>query len=427
MPVRSNGYFNNPAFAQAAQNLSSLFEPPSGADAAGWANADAKRAEAQRLADFFTNSTTLDTDAYDRQGAALGIFNPNAGFGARNMDDATKRYGYDTQATTSRANNADDNSTAIQTNKLDNLTDLFGPVSQDAMRPEIPANIADMYGVPNALPEVQGNRSPLSETQLNAQTIQGMPQELREAIAFGSTPVENIVTPEGPRIQTRLDSIGEQPYAKETPGMSVTLPDGTVVQQGGKTTEAENKMAFAGSMAEGASNDLVTAFDTPGGLPGDADYQLFNLMRNTPLAAHPAIVRRMSGPAQVFYQNLRVALPYQLMAKSGLAVTEQEYARTLAELVPVPGEDPGVTDSKRRQFATFVSTIQGLSGQAWAKAKMNPPAPPPQDAATGAPAAPAPASPAATPRPGGEQYPEGTVISNGQTQMVRRGGKWEPM
>lgn len=96
------------------------------------------------------------------------------------------------------------------------------------------------------------------------------------------------------------------------------------------------------------------------------------------------------------------------MAKSGLAVTEQEYARTLAELVPVPGEDPAVTASKRRQFATFVSVIQGLAGQAWAKAKMNPPAPPPELGATPAPAAPP--APAAGGAARFERGPDGKLI-----------------
>lgn len=396
MPIRSSGYFNNPAFAQAAQNLSSLFEPPSGADAAGWATADAKKQEAQRLADFYDYSTNpeFNQTQFDRMGVGAGAYAPNQSFYSVDKDDATKRYGFDTQASTSRANNADDNARALETNRLSELGNLFDPVTQDALRPGLPAEIATQFGAPGALPEVQGLRSPLSETQVNAQRIQGLPPELQDAIAFGNTPVENVQTPGGPQIQTRLDAIGGVPYDKPSNGLTVTTnPDGTttVTQGGGKTTEAENKMAFAGSMAEAATNDLITAFDTPGALPSGTDYQVYNLMRNTPMMAHPALVGQMSPQGQTFYQNLRVALPYQLMAKSGLAVTEQEYARTLLELVPVPGEDPAVTASKRRQFATFVSTIQGLSGAAWDKAKSNPPAPIPQTA-TGAPAAPAPAA-----------------------------------
>jgi hypothetical protein len=214
MPIRSSGYFNNPAFAQAAQNLTSLFEPPSGADAAGWANAanTKQKTAALKQALDYANGPDFDPNTFDKRAILADLYDPTNGFGARNMDDATKRYGYDTTAATSRANNAADNVRALQTNKLDNLAGLYDTVSQDALRPAIPAEIATQFGAPGALPEVQGNRSPLSETQLNAQTIQTMPPELQRAIAFGNTPRENVSTESGPKIVTGLDSIGQEPY-----------------------------------------------------------------------------------------------------------------------------------------------------------------------------------------------------------------------
>lgn len=212
MPVRNNGYYNNPAFAQAASNLASLFEPPSGADAAGWATADAKRQEAQRLADFFSSAPTLDVDTYDRQGAALGVFAPTQGFGARNMDDATKRYGIDVGASTSRSNNAADNARAIETNRLSELGKLFGTVAEDAIRPAVPADIASQFGAPGALPEVQGRVGPLSAEEQRAQFMQLLNPDEQRAVAFGNTPTANVVTPEGPRIASSLDSLGQEPY-----------------------------------------------------------------------------------------------------------------------------------------------------------------------------------------------------------------------
>jgi hypothetical protein len=157
--VKSSGYFNNPAFAQAASNLSSLFEPPSGTDAAGWANANAKRQEAQRLQDFFEYQTGPDYDreTADRMGVGAGAFTPNQSF-----------YSVDQGNATSRANNAADNERALEVGQIGALADLYKPVSEDAMRPEIPEDIAGRLGVGRALPAVQGNRSPLSETEWNA-------------------------------------------------------------------------------------------------------------------------------------------------------------------------------------------------------------------------------------------------------------------
>ena len=89
MAIRSSGYFNNPQFAQAASNLSALFAPPSGADASGWANANAKREEAMRLADHFDYrlDPNFDQETFDRGGVALGLYAPNQSYHAVGVDD----------------------------------------------------------------------------------------------------------------------------------------------------------------------------------------------------------------------------------------------------------------------------------------------------------------------------------------------------
>src|SRR5688572_13333360 len=109
VPISRNQHFNSPAFAQAAANLSSLFEPPSGADAAGWANADAKRAESKRLADFFAYQTgpVYDREKADRMGVGAGAFMPNQSF-----------YSVDQGNATSRANNAVDNARALEVGRI---------------------------------------------------------------------------------------------------------------------------------------------------------------------------------------------------------------------------------------------------------------------------------------------------------------------
>ena len=124
MPIARNQHFNSPAFAQAAQNLSSLFEPPSGADVAGWATADAKRAEAKRLADFYDyqRAPDYDRETADRMGVGAGAFTPNQSFYSVDQDNAT-----------SRANNADDNARALEVGQIGALADLYKPVSEDGV------------------------------------------------------------------------------------------------------------------------------------------------------------------------------------------------------------------------------------------------------------------------------------------------------
>lgn len=190
--VKTNGYFNNAAFAQAASNIASLFEPPSGADAAGWATADAKRAEAKRLADFFKYQTGPDYDreTADRMGVGAGSFTPNQSFYRVDQDNAT-----------SRANNAADNARAIQQTEISSLTDLFKPVSEDAMRPEIPADVAGRLGVNRSLPAVQGNRSPVSETEWSA----AQRERLRQDGQLGDSDILDLIFSD----KTPVQAVGE--------------------------------------------------------------------------------------------------------------------------------------------------------------------------------------------------------------------------
>lgn len=418
MAIRSSGYFNSPQFAQAASNLAGLFAPPSGSDAAGWAAANAKKEEAGRLAQLFTmaQADQFNQQQFDRMGAAAGQWTPNQSYYAVDEGNAVTRRGQDVTAATSIQNNQLDNQTGL-------LGKLYSPVGQGEIRPELPGGIASLYGMPNVtVPAVAGAPKPLTEAEVKGGIISGMSPDEQRAIGFGSTPVETVVTPAGPRIQTRLDAIGEAPHEKPSgPGMSVTLPDGTVVATGGKTTEAQDKNAYAAQMAEGATLELLDAFDT-GKLPTGSDFQLQNARRVLPEAAAPLLAPNMTPEGQRFYQNLSSALPYQLMTQSGQAVTEQEYARKLAELVPVPGEDPAVTASKRRQLEVYMEAVKNAAGPAWGRVVAARQA---RDAAkTGT----APVDPAAAPAAPVSGTPDGTIIENDAGErMIRRAGKWEPM
>ncbi|QDP64081.1 MAG: hypothetical protein Unbinned2301contig1004_7 [Prokaryotic dsDNA virus sp.] len=258
--------YNNPAIGQSFERIAGMFAPPSGAEAAGWAAANAKNAEAKRLADFFslTQDPNADWSRIDRMGVGAGAFVPTQTMRSVEMDDATKRYGVDVGATTSRANNAATVAGGIEQQKLSSLAGLFGPLSEGQVRPELPAEIAGMYGASGALPQADGRASPLStdevlaqailgqgpgvaqqyaadkfapsETQVKGRIVQGLPETDQRDLALGDIPIEQIIAEDGvsPVYVRRPDAVGQTPFinkgaeAKPTNGLAV-LPDGSRV------------------------------------------------------------------------------------------------------------------------------------------------------------------------------------------------------
>lgn len=111
--IRGNGAYRDPNIAVIENNLAKLFAPPSGADAYGWAKANAETAQAARLADLYRvatdpNSTQARMDGY---GLGAGVWNPRNSFATVNLEDATRRRGDDLVYNASRENNTADNST----------------------------------------------------------------------------------------------------------------------------------------------------------------------------------------------------------------------------------------------------------------------------------------------------------------------------
>jgi len=212
--------FNNPAIGQAASQFASLFAPPSGADAAGWAGAAAKREEAKRLADFYGLATSgADWSQIDRAGIGAGVFAPTQSMRSVEMGDATARYGVDVGASTSRANNTADNTRALDQTRLSELAGLFGPVSQGAARPAVPANIATMFGAPGQIDQFEGPAKPLSESEVKgaerqrlADSGQLTDQMMLESILGERSPVQ-VAGPQGqPVYQTPGAAIGQPAY-----------------------------------------------------------------------------------------------------------------------------------------------------------------------------------------------------------------------
>ncbi|WP_067002823.1 hypothetical protein [Mesorhizobium sp. WSM3873] len=346
--MKSSQFFNNQAFAQAANNLASLFEPPSGADAAGWALANERKAAAQRLADFYDyrNNPNFDQQMFDRMGVAAGAYQPNQSY-----------YSVDQTNATSRANNAADNERAIQTNAADNaralevgqisgLADLYKPVGEGEVRPAIPQDVAGRFGVTRELPAEQGRVKPITDDQLKAAILSKMPQNVQEAAAFGGTPIEAIVTPEGPRNVTRLDAIGQTPYETLKGGLTVTTnPDGTTtVTQGGsgsKITEFQGKQNAYATRMGGA----LPIIDQLGGELTDFSQAAYDALPTV------GTIKTGNGMLSENYQKAsnagRLFLQSVLRLDSGAAIPPAEEAQYGDVFLPRPGDKPGTLKQKR--------------------------------------------------------------------------------
>lgn len=348
MSFKTSQFFNSPQMAAAASNLASLFEPPSGADAAGWAEANARKAAAGRLAELFDYSKRPDYDHVmaDRLAIGAGVYQPNQSY-----------YSVDQTNATSRANNAADNARALQTNAADNqralevgqisgLADLYKPVGEGEVRPAIPQDVAGRFGVTRELPAEQGREKPITDEQLKAAILSKMPQNVQEAAAFGNTPVENVVTPNGPRIASRLDAIGQTPYETLKGGLTVTTnPDGTTtVTQGGsgsKITEFQGKQNAYATRMGGA----LPIIDELGG-------ELTNFSQ----AAYDALptigtIKTGNGILSENYQKAsnagRLFLQSVLRLDSGAAIPPAEEAQYGDVFLPRPGDKPGTLEQKR--------------------------------------------------------------------------------
>lgn len=403
MPVRSSQYFNNPQFAQAASNLAALFEPPSGADAAGWAAANAKKAEASRLQQFFDyrNNPNFDQQTFDRMGVGAGVYQPNQSYYSVDQGNATTQRGQDVTAATSRANNADDNSRAIKVEQLGGLQKFYGPLDQGQIAPAVPADIATQFGAPGALDQRTGAPKPLSDEQVKGAILQTLPQNIQQAAAFGNTPVENVVTPGGPRIATRLDAIGQEPaYTPKGAGTTMTMPDGTTVQVGGDKpiTEAQGKLVNYGATAK-VMNDVIDkhghALTSPVQGASEASPTFGTLNPGNYVQTPEYQQARVAG--ERFVQAI-------LRNESGAATPDAEISNYQATLLPRPGDSPEAERMKAWARQVAINALEGGMTLQARKAAIDAAlqSGPPPEFTPGSPAAPAaPAAPAPAAAPGG--------------------------
>lgn len=460
MAFKASPYFNSPQFSQAASNLMALFEPPSGADAAGWAAANAKKAEAARLAEQFgylTNPTNqASPDFHQRADAYLlgtGGITPTQSFYAQDTNNATQRYGYDTQAATSRANNAADNQRAIQTNTADNaralevgqingLADLYKPVGEGEVRPAIPQDVAGRFGVARELPAEQGREKPRSDAEVKGAILQTLPQELQQAAAFGSTPIEAIVTPDGARNVTRLDAIGRQPV--ETKGQTInvggnndigTIPQGMMVTRDPQGNVTGMVAIPGGPVDQKAKDDAAQAATKANTrnasaniVVDDIDRALANIdaspTLNTGVGA--AITGKVPG-TPAFNTD---ALIQTVKANAGF-----DKLQAMREASPTGGALGAVSDAENQMLQAAIGNLSTSQNREQLQYNLKrvsniyrdiidgPGNGQRYDLKTGALV-----GGTSAPAAAGGGLAEGTVIQNSAgDKMIRRGGKWEPM
>lgn len=168
--IAANRFYNDPTLGKGFSNLAQIFAPPKGSDLAGYALADSRKQEAERLAQLFTYATdpSFDQTRFDRLGQAAGRWTPSTGY-----------YGVDTTARTSRDNNTADNARALEQTRLTQTGEtertLLGPVSSGATR-FVPPSIAQMYGLPEQQVGVIEAKPGERVVTPDGRTIEGAPK-----------------------------------------------------------------------------------------------------------------------------------------------------------------------------------------------------------------------------------------------------------
>jgi hypothetical protein len=202
MVTRPNPHFNSPQMAQAASNIASLFAPPSGGEASGWANARAKQEEADRLKWLFDNYNDASASQRSALTGVQGYGQTPEGFRYTvDQGNATQRYGHDRTFDASRLNNADDNTRALTEREIQErgLMDrqLAAPiVLNQGQRAYLPPKVAQETELMEIL---EGAPKPLSETEWKAGQNQRLLESgqltddaLMDAIMGDKTPVQTI-------------------------------------------------------------------------------------------------------------------------------------------------------------------------------------------------------------------------------------------
>lgn len=412
--IKSSPYFNNPAFANAAAGIASLFAPPTPEEISAEATAKAKQAaayaqarQAQAMAQAkeeeaararWLNDNWNDPSAASRS-SLLGIQNYGAtpeGFRySTEMEDAAKRYGYDRTFEASRLNNADDNARALtergmiedattqrlgipdvnarykvdtdaavsrgnnlRDNQTKTITEMLNPLDPGQIRPEVSEEFMKLLDMP-AVGSAAGTAKLPTETEWEAAQKQRLVDsgkltdaDLIDVIIGERQPVQALGADGKPVYMSPGAAVREraQPLQKEqTPGMSVTLPDGTVVQQGGK------------ALTEGQSKDSVYFTRASGAVPkldqyGDALTEITGKIGSATEKAGGNFIK--SKEYQLAEQAGLEFLQAILRKDTGAAITPAEQTEYGRVYLPQPGDRSELLVQKKASRARALAAIR---------------------------------------------------------------------
>lgn len=339
-----NAVQRDPALARAFDNLAGLFAPPSGADFAASANAQATRADAERRAWLFNNSADPTASA---RSSLLGIQNYGqtpSGFGK--TLDVTRR-GQDIDASTKLRQ------TELQQSGETTRT-MLAPVAQGATRFN-PESIQQFYGVPptqtgvvelkpgeqSVLPDgrtLSGPAKPPTMDEVKARVFQQMPQDQQSAIVFANTPIEQIVL-DGRNVNAlRPNSIGQTPVppAGQTPKAFIgQLADGRQVP-----AVQRQDGSFAHAQTGERLPDDIKPFNVPTPTGKNEDVGLGTTANKTAAGSIRGAVANADALIRQLDQTIR-----SNPASAGLAANVLSFAQDMGQVFREFGEKFGNTDT----------------------------------------------------------------------------------
>lgn len=227
MPRTRTALIDPTQLREGFSSLASAFAPPTAQEMLAGAKIRETNQKVQQIADLYSMAGGSDVDQarLDRLAGIAGAYSPNQSLTAVGMNNAT-----------SVRTNAADNERALTQTRLQQRGELdramLAPVGAGGTR-FVPGSIASAYGVPETqtgvvslnpgdravLPDgrtLDGAPKPLTDDQLRASILAGLPENERRAWGLGNTPVETVQSPGGPRIAFRADAVGQAPAPAQT-------------------------------------------------------------------------------------------------------------------------------------------------------------------------------------------------------------------
>ncbi len=371
MASRNNPYARDPALAKAFDNIAGMFAPPSGADAAGWAAAAAKKAEAQRLSWLFDNSADPSASARSALTGVQGYGQTPAGFG---MTDATTRRGQDVTARTSTGNNTRDNSRAMAQTR-------YGALSEGQVLPAMPGSVAGMYGLPEetetvagalklnqgqdaVLPDgqrVAGPSKPLNESEMTAAIIGRQPEQAQTDFALGKQAPVVAIGPDGKTpVYATPGAAGrmQMPAAAAPSSTPVKRSEGVALVNGQQIPVTRAPDGLEWQLPDGAPLPAgARVMDLPKATGSNAELGLPTTANTTASNNQAAEVTRALGILDL-YENLINKNPGSIGLSGMIRGTAQNMGATMQDLAASFG-------AKAPQLAEAAQSLQdGMKGVA---------------------------------------------------------------